>query len=79
MSAHVLVNVLNEFGKRIKMRGLPSILSIFRNDLNKFNKTWSTNVRFYLSYDIRIILNSYFWRKTLGFCHIMRVVKSIVP
>ena len=25
MSAHVLLNVLNEFGKRDKMRGLPGI------------------------------------------------------
>ena len=26
MSAHVLLNLLNELGKRDKMRGLPSIL-----------------------------------------------------
>ena len=32
MSAHVLLNLLNELGKRDKMRGLPSILSLFRND-----------------------------------------------
>ena len=29
MSAHVLLNLLNELGKREKMRGLPSILSPF--------------------------------------------------
>ena len=39
MSAHVLLNLLNELGKRDKMRGLPSILSLFRNKLNKFNNT----------------------------------------
>ena len=39
MSAHILLNFLNELGKRDKMRGLPSILSIFRNEFNKFNKT----------------------------------------
>ena len=39
MSAHVLLNLLNEFGKRDKMRGLPSILSLFRNEFNKFNNT----------------------------------------
>ena len=33
MSAHVLLNLLNELGKRDKMRGLPSILSLFRNEL----------------------------------------------
>ena len=37
MSAHVLLNLLNELGKRDKMRGLSSILSLFRNELNKFN------------------------------------------
>ena len=39
MSAHVLLNLLNEFRKRDKMRGLPSILSLFRNEFNKFNNT----------------------------------------
>ena len=29
MSAHVLLNLLNELGKRDKIRGLPSILSLF--------------------------------------------------
>ena len=37
--AHVLLNLLNELGKRNKMRGLPSILSLFRDQFNKFNKT----------------------------------------
>ena len=39
MSAHVLMNLLKGFGKRDKMRGLPSILSLFRNEFNKFNNT----------------------------------------
>ena len=39
MSAHVLLNLLNELGKRDKMRGLPSILSFFRDEFNKFNNT----------------------------------------
>ena len=39
MSAHILLNLLNEFRKRDKMRCLPSILSLFRNKLNKFNNT----------------------------------------
>ena len=39
MSAHVLLNLLNEFGKRDQMRGVSSILSLFRNDFNKFNNT----------------------------------------
>ena len=33
MSAHVLLILLNELGKRDKMHGLPSILSLFRTNL----------------------------------------------
>ena len=32
MSAHVLLNLLNELGKRDKMLGLQSILSLFCNE-----------------------------------------------
>ena len=39
MSAHVLLNLLNELGKSDKMRGLPSILLLFRKEFNKFNNT----------------------------------------
>ena len=44
MSAHVLLNLLNELGKKeIKCEAcrtfLPSILSLFRNEFNKFNNT----------------------------------------
>ena len=39
MSAHVLLNELNEMRNRDKMRGLSSILSLFRNEFNKFNNT----------------------------------------
>ena len=39
MSAHVLLNLLNELRKNDKMQGLPSILLLFRNEFNKFNNT----------------------------------------
>ena len=35
----------------------------FVNEFNKFNK--NTNVRFYLSYGIKITLKSHFWRKNV--------------
>ena len=38
MSAHVLLILFNELGKS-KMRGLPNVLSLFRNEFNKFNNT----------------------------------------
>ena len=37
MSAHVLLNLLNELWKSDKMRGLSSIVSPFRNEFDKFN------------------------------------------
>ena len=39
MSAHVLLNLLNELGKRDKICGLQSILSLFGSKFNKLNKT----------------------------------------
>ena len=39
MSAQVLLNLLNELRKTDKMRGLSSILSLFRNEFNAFNNT----------------------------------------
>ena len=39
MSAHVLLLLLSELGKSDKMRGLPSILSLFCNEFIKSNKT----------------------------------------
>ena len=63
MSAHVLLNLLNELGKRDKMRGLPSSLSLFRNELYKFH---NTRARMLDSiYHMTNTLNYLFWRKTL--------------
>ena len=56
MSAHVLLNLLNELGKSDKMRGLPSILSLFRNKFNKFN---NTRARMLDS------IYSHFWRQNI--------------
>ena len=62
MSAHVLLNLLNELGKRDKMRGLPSILSLFFcNEFNKFNKTGARMLD--SIYHMTNTLKSHFWRK----------------
>ena len=63
MSAYVLLNLFYEFWKSDKMRGLPSILSLFRNEFNKFNKTGLRMLD--LSNDIKITLESHFCCKTL--------------
>ena len=64
MSAHVLLNLLKKLRKRDRMRGLPSILSLFRNELNKFNKTRARMLDYiYHMTDIKNTLKSHFWRK----------------
>ena len=77
MSAHVLLNLLNELGKRDKMRGLPSILSLFRNEFNKFN---NTRARMLDSiYYVTNSLKSHFWRKKVMICHHVRnVVMDVI-
>ena len=62
-SAHVLLNLLNELGKREKMRGLSSILSLFRNEFNRFN---NTRARMLDSiYHMTNTLKSHFWCKNV--------------
>ena len=80
MSAHVLLNLLNELGKRDKMRGLPSILSLFRNEFNKFN---NTRARMLDSiYHMTNTLKSDFWRKNvINFfftCYVRNVVMDVI-
>ena len=39
MSAHVLLDLINELRKSDKMRGVSSILSLYRNEFVNFNNT----------------------------------------
>ena len=55
MSAHVLLYLLNEFGKRDKMRGLPSILSLFRIEFNKCNNTRARMLDFLFHMTLRLL------------------------
>ena len=72
MRAHVLLNLLNELRKRDKVRGLPSILSLFRNEINKFN---NTRARMLDSiYHMTNTLKSHFWRKNVIICRYVRNV-----
>ena len=63
MSDNVLLNLLNELGKSDKMRGLPNILLLFRNEFNKFN---NTRARMLDSiYHMTNTLKSHVWRKNV--------------
>ena len=63
MCAHALLNLLNKLGKRDKMRGLPSILSLFRNKFNKLNYTGARMLD--SIYHMTNTLKSHFWRKNV--------------
>ena len=73
MSAHTLVNLLNELGKAIKC--YPRILSLFPNKFNKFNNTeawmqvWRENVK---------ILSYYATLLCASFHNIIKMCKSLV-
>ena len=52
-----LLNSLNELGKRDKVRGLPSILSLFRNEFNKFNITRARKLDSIYHMTLRLLCN----------------------
>ena len=64
MSAHILLNLLNELGKRDKMRGLLSILFLFCNEFNKFSNTRARMLDS-IHHDIDITLKSHFCHKNI--------------
>ena len=57
----IFKKLLSKLRKSDNMRGLPCVLLLFRN---KFNNI-------YLSYVIKIILQSHFWRKKVKIVFIM--------
>ena len=59
MSAHVVLNLLNELRKRDKMRGLPSILSLFCNEFNKFNNTRARTLDSFYHVTYKLLKNKY--------------------
>ena len=59
------MNLLNELGKRDKMRGLRSILSLFRNEFNKFNITRARMLDSF--YHMTNTLKSHFCHKNVIF------------
>ena len=74
MSAQVLLNLLNELGKRDKMRGLPSILYLFRNEFNKFNNTRARMLDSMYHVTLKLLKKHIFGVKTSRICHLLRNV-----
>ena len=74
MSAHVLLNLLNELRKRDKMRGLLSILSLSLNEFNKLNNTRARMLDSIYHITLKLIEIAFFGVKTSRFCHLLRNV-----
>ena len=74
ISDHVLLNLFNELGKRDQMRGLPSILSLFSNKFNKFNKTGAGMLDSVYHMTLKILRNFIFGVKTSRVSLILRNV-----
>ena len=74
MSVHVLLNLLNELRKRDKMRGLPSILSLFRNEFNKSNNAGARMLDSIYHMILKLLLNRIFGVKTPRFASLLRKV-----
>ena len=64
MSAHVLLNLLNKFGRKGKKRGLPSILPLFHNKFNKFNNTGAQMLDSIYHMILQLLKNHIFGVKT---------------
>ena len=58
--------------KRDKMRGLSSILTLFRNELNKFSHTGAGILDSFYHMTITLLKNHIFSVKTSRFCHLFR-------
>ena len=73
MSANLLLNLLNELGKRDKMRGLLSILSFFATSLIN-----SIIQEHELSYDVKITLKSKLYCKNVIILSLRNVGMDVV-
>ena len=60
MKAHVLSNLLNELGKATKCEACRAFDRFFAR-VKQIQKYRGMNVRFYLIYDVKIVMYSCFW------------------
>ena len=78
-SAPVLLNLLNELGKSDKMRGLPSILLLFRNEFNKFNNTGARMLDSIYHMTIKLIRNCIFGLERSRSGHLLlKVIMDVI-
>ena len=81
MSAHVLLNLLNQLGKRDKMQGLSSILSFFCNEFNEFNNTIAQMLDSLYHITLRLLWNLISGVKNvmiLSLCIVSKIVMDVI-
>ena len=64
-----MFNLLNELGKKIRIEAVPSILSGFPNEFNKFNNTGAQMQDSIYHMTLKSHFISKFCPKTSLFCH----------
>ena len=69
MSAHILLNLLNELGKKMRCKALLNILSVFPNEFNKFSNTGAQMQDSIYHMTLKWHFISKFCNKTSQFCH----------
>ena len=75
MSAHVLLNLLKELGKSVKMQGLQSILSLFPNETNKCNIAGAGMLDSFYHMTFKLLKSYIFGMNTALFCHLLCNIK----
>ena len=66
------IEFIKQVGGRDKIRGLPSILSLFRNSFNKFNNTKARMLDSIYHMALKLIKNHFFGMKMSRYCHLLR-------
>ena len=69
--AHDLLNLINDFGERDKMRVLLGILSLFRNEFNKFKNTAARMFDFIYNMTLKLLIFACFRFAFVGVCSLI--------
>ena len=70
MSAHVLFACIKRVGESDNKRGLPSMLSLFRNEFDKFNCIRARMLDYFYDMTLNLLRNGVLCVTALIFCHI---------
>ena len=79
MSAHILLNLLNQFRKSDKTQGSQSILSLFHNKFNKFNNTGALMLDSIYHTILKLLLNHIIGVKAARFTSLLcKVIMDVI-